>query len=46
MDAMLAGLYFSFAHLDDILIRSKNRKEHAEHVEKVFERIKDFGFQV
>ena len=29
--------------MDDILIRSKARKEHAEYIEKVFERIKDFG---
>ena len=41
MDAMLTG-----QDLDDILMKSKNRKEHAELIEKVFERIKDFGFKV
>ena len=45
MDAMLAGLNFSVAYFDDILI-SKNRKEHAERIERVFERIKGFGFKV
>ena len=46
MDAMLTELDFSVTYLDDILIRSKNRKEHAKHIEKVFERIKDFDFKV
>ena len=46
MEAMLAEFAFSEAYLDDILIRSKNRKEHAEHIEKIFERIKDFGFKM
>ena len=46
MDAMLAGLDFSVAYLHDILTRSKTRKEHVEHIEKVFERIKGFGFKV
>ena len=46
MDAILARLDFSVAYLDDILIRSKNRKEHTEHIEKVFERLEDFGFKV
>ena len=46
MDAILAGLDCSVAILDDILIKSKNRKEHAEHIEKVSERIKDFDFKV
>ena len=43
---MLAGLGLSVAYLNDILIRSKNRKEHAEHIEKVFKRVKDLGFKV
>ena len=43
---MLAGLDFSGPYLDDILIRSTNRREHAEHIEKVFKRIKDFDFKV
>ena len=44
MDVMLTGLDFSVTFLDDILIRSKSRKEHSEHREKVFKRIKNFGF--
>ena len=38
LDAMLPGLDFSVAYLDDLLIRSKNRNEHAEHREQVFAR--------
>ena len=36
MMMMQAGLDFSVAYLDDILM-SKNTKEHAEHIEKVWE---------
>ena len=41
MDAMLA-----VAFLGDIQIRIENRKEQAEHQDKFFKRIKDFGFKV
>ena len=33
---MLADLDFTTTYLDDILIRSKNRKDHAKHVIEVF----------
>ena len=46
MDAMLAGLDFSVAYLNDILIRSKDRKKDGEHIENIYERIKDFSFKV
>ena len=46
MAALLAGFDFSVAYLDNILIRSKNRKEHAEHIKQVFKRIRGFGFKV
>ena len=44
IDTMLNGLEFSIGYLDDILMKSTNVGEHREHVNKVFERISDFGF--
>ena len=35
---MLADLDFATAYLDDILIKSKNWKDHAKHVTEVFKR--------
>ena len=46
MDTMLADLNFATAYLDDILIKSKNREDHAKHVIKVFKKIKEFGFKL
>ena len=45
MDTMLADLDFATAYLDDILIKSKNREDHAKHVLEVFKKIKVFGFK-
>ena len=46
MDTVLAGLDFATAYLDDILIKSKDRKTHFEHIIQVFERIEGYGFKV
>ena len=46
METMLAGLDFSIAYLDDVLIKSENSKEHIEHITKVFERIENYGFKL
>ena len=46
MDTMLAGLDFATAYLDDILIKSKDRKTHFEHIIQVFERIEEYGFKL
>ena len=43
---MSADLDFATAYSDDILIKSKNREDHAKHVIEVFERIKEFGFKL
>ena len=37
---------FCTAYLDDILIYSENEAEHAEHVRKVLERLRQAGLQV
>ena len=37
---------FCTAYLDDILIYSENELEHAEHVRKVLQRLRDAGLQV
>ena len=37
---------FCQAYLDDILIYSKTRKEHQEHVKQVLERLREAGLQV
>ena len=36
MDTMLGGFDFTFACLDDIVIRSKTKELHREHLNKVF----------
>ena len=42
MVTMLAGLDLATAYLDDILIKSKDRKTHFEHSIQVFERIEEY----
>ena len=46
MDTMLAGLDFATAYLNDILIKSKDRKIHFEHIIQVFQRIEEYGFKL
>ena len=46
MDAMLGGLDFTIAYLDDILIKSRSKEEHRLHVNQVFKRIQDYGFKI
>ena len=46
MDTMLSDLDFTTAYLDNILIKSKNRENHAKHVIEVFKKIKEFGFKL
>ena len=45
MDPRLAELDFAVAYLDDILVRSKNVKNHEEQLASIFERIKQYGFK-
>ena len=46
MDTVLADLDFATAYWDDILIKSKNREDHAKHVIEVFKKMKEFGFKL
>ena len=46
MDTMLGGFDFTFAYLDDIVISSKTKELHREHLNKGFAQIREFGFKV
>ena len=46
MDAMFSNLDFAVTYLDDILIKSRNRKEHAKHVKFVFKKNKDYSYKL
>ena len=46
MNTMLGGFDFTFANFDDILISSKTKELHREHLKKVFAQIREFGFKV
>ena len=46
MDTMLGGFDFTFVYLDDIVICSKTKELHREHLNKVFGQIREFGFKV
>ena len=43
---MLAKLDFITVYLDEILIKSKNREDHAKYVIEVSKKIKEFGFKL
>ncbi|GBN28877.1 Transposon Ty3-G Gag-Pol polyprotein [Araneus ventricosus] len=46
IDQVLLGLDCSCAYLDDILIASENEDQHKLDVEKVFQRLKDYGLKI
>ena len=46
MDEVLRGLSFCFTYVDDTLIASPNADTHRQHLEQVFTRLQDYGFQV
>ena len=46
MDLVCAGLDFVFAYLDDILIASKSKAEHKEHLQLLFDRLAEHGLVV
>ena len=46
MDTILDGLDFAIAYLDDIIIISKSKEQHREHVRRILSQIQEFGFKV
>ena len=43
---VLRGCNFAMGYLDDIIIYSRNDKEHLEHLEKIFKRLKAAGLKL
>ncbi|CAF5206197.1 unnamed protein product, partial [Rotaria magnacalcarata] len=46
MDQMLSGLEGTVCYLDDIIITGKNEIDHLNNLNKVFSRIKEYGFHI
>lgn len=46
VNTIIQGLDFCFAYIDEILIASKNEKEHLEHVYIVLQRLNDYGMVI
>jgi cytoskeleton-associated protein 5 len=46
MDDILRGLNFCFAYLDDILVFSRSREEHEQHLRRLFEQLKRYGILI
>lgn len=43
IDEVLRGLDFCFAYIDDILIASSSPEEHLQHLELLFQRLREYG---
>uniref|UniRef100_A0A1I8BHK6 RNA-directed DNA polymerase n=1 Tax=Meloidogyne hapla TaxID=6305 RepID=A0A1I8BHK6_MELHA len=46
MDELISGLNGVFAYLDDLIIVSKNEREHKEVLFELFERIENYGLKI
>jgi cleavage and polyadenylation specificity factor subunit 1 len=46
MDSVLQDLDFLFMHLDDILVASKNPKDHKQHLDNLFDRLQEHGLVI
>lgn len=46
LDHVLRGLEFAWWYLDDILIGSRNEKEHIAHLQEVLQRLEDRGLTI
>jgi hypothetical protein len=46
LDEVLRGMEFCYSYIDDILIFSRSHDEHVEHLERVFQRLQDYGLLI
>ncbi|GBN54905.1 Transposon Ty3-I Gag-Pol polyprotein [Araneus ventricosus] len=46
INEVLYGFDFCFAYMDDILVFSKDKTEHAQHLEQIFKHFVDFGITI
>lgn len=46
VNSVIQGLDFCFAYLDDILVASKDEKEHLKHLRILFKRLNDYGIVI
>ena len=46
IDDVLKGCNFTMGYLDDIIIYSRSEKEHLEHLEEIFTRLKAAGLKL
>ena len=46
INRVLHGLDFALAYIDDVLISSSSPEEHLQHVEKVFQRFREYGIVI
>lgn len=46
INEVLGGLDFCFPYLDDILVSSRDRTQHEQHLEQIFQRLKDYGLTI
>jgi len=46
MDTVFRGLDFVFVYIDDILVASKDKAQHKQHLRIIFERLRDYGLSI
>lgn len=46
MDEVTRDFDFVFAYIDDLLVASKDGKEHIHHLKQVFQRLSDYGLVI
>ena len=46
MDTVCQGLDFTFIYIDDILVASENVEMHKQHLQELFQRLKDYGLVI